>query len=257
MKNAIPPKSLYKYRAPITPKDFERLENMITNGECFFSSPWSFNDIFDCKPTLSYACKDNEYINGYIAIARKRGDCRVRAELVKEAMGHIGTDRDPRSVAFSNASQDKLHNLLDTWGVYCLAESPTNLLMWSHYAASYTGICLELDTKDFAFLSRVEYQEERPVIRWLDGLSPWESAQKALFTKSKHWEYEAEWRALANANHVAKFGPSLVKGIIFGPKCQDETIEKVESIVEQHKLHIRFSKIVADRKNFVLEIVDL
>ncbi|QYG01858.1 DUF2971 domain-containing protein [Massilia sp. NP310] len=256
MSDANPPNVLFKYRCLNSDTDFERLERVITEGECYFSSPLSFNDIFDCKPVMSFECTDDEYIKGYIAVARRQGDTRPRRTLMEEATNHISTDNDPRSPAFVTARQAEFHKLLNGWGVYCLAESPTNLLMWSHYAASHSGVCLEVPTKSFEFLWKIRYQKDRPIIRWLEKSTTWEKVEKALFTKSLHWEYEDEWRALANANQVGKLGPGFVTKIIFGPKCDPLVVERVKKIVDKSGHSMLYAHAVADPHQFALSIRD-
>jgi len=207
-------------------------------------------------PVMTFDVTDNEYINGYVAIARKRRDPRTRSVIKKEAMNYIGTDIDPRSEAFFQKAKLRHNELIKKWGVYCLAERSDNLLMWSHYGASYSGVCLELESSCFEYLSKVKYQSDRPIIRWLENTTISESSIKGLFTKSDHWAYEEEWRAMASANFKSKIGPKLVKKIIFGPNCSDESVKKIIEIVKKSREKIDLARAVADDRKFEIKISD-
>src|SRR5262249_53331053 len=61
----------------------------------------------------------------------------------------------------------KLYKILDqSFGVLCLSECPDDILLWSHYADSHRGLCLEFDvagySEVFPRLHAVKYQDEYP-----------------------------------------------------------------------------------------------
>jgi len=100
--------------------------------------------------------------------------------------------------------------------VSCFSASGwNNQLMWSHYANSYSGICVEYDFStvngETGFVYPVKYSSERPTITLSDlgfsvtegGKLEWktnETDTKAiisyLLVKNKCWEYEQEWRII-------------------------------------------------------------
>lgn len=111
------------------------------------------------------------------------------------------------------ATSTNLPNVLDCVArICCLTEHWDNRLMWSHYASSYRGVCIEYDlSSDWDRLVSeylifpVIYQNERPSIpQWMmpkpsypiDRLSIAHSMEltKNFFVKDSAWEYEAEWR---------------------------------------------------------------
>lgn len=100
--------------------------------------------------------------------------------------------------------------------VGCLCTNYKNSLMWSHYADSHRGFCVEYDffEADISTLPfPVVYSNIRPQIPWGEALtrSPENTAKATsnlmigLLTKDKCWEYENEWRFLM----VASASPSL------------------------------------------------
>lgn len=108
-----------------------------------------------------------------------------------------------------------LENFLSKLTVTCFSASGwDNQLMWSHYANSYSGICVEYDFKKMdkfiGFVYPVKYSSVRPTVSLKDlGLTELkkdeydklitdevdiEAIFSYLLTKNKCWSYEEEWR---------------------------------------------------------------
>ena len=98
----------------------------------------------------------------------------------------------------------------DKYGILCLAESPTNLLMWAHYADHHRGVAIQFDeTHDFfrlhidthpdMGLRAVKYSDVRPVRSYSNLESP-----LTFYTKSTEWSYETEWRFIKPLSEAAK-----------------------------------------------------
>ena len=68
--------------------------------------------------------------------------------------------------------------------------NPDNLLLWAHYSASHTGVCLKFDiTKDedlFALTFAVKYSKDYPKFDYLKERD--QLVDKAMRTKSIHWK---------------------------------------------------------------------
>ena len=77
--------------------------------------------------------------------------------------------------------------LADKLGILCLSERRDDILMWSHYASSHCGVCLEFDTKRMPFekAGAVNYCEKYPVLNAFK-MDRDVVAQGILCTKSKH-----------------------------------------------------------------------
>lgn len=86
-----------------------------------------------------------------------------------------------------------------------------NQLMWSHYANSYSGVCIEYDFNKMnsfvGFMLPVSYSDERPTMSLKDlGINNMNEVNKCevdveailsyLLIKNKCWEYEHEWRLI-------------------------------------------------------------
>jgi hypothetical protein len=90
-------------------------------------------------------------------------------------------------------------NIKTTAGVYCFAGSGKSTLMWSHYAANHTGVCLQFErAKDFATLCqavRVKYALDLPTVNWMTPGH--QEVQRMLLAKHPDWAYEKESRIIA------------------------------------------------------------
>lgn len=124
--------------------------------------------------------------------------------------------------------------------VSCFSASGwNNPLMWSHYANSYTGICVEYDfekIEDFiGFAHPVSYTTVRPTLSMADlGIAAVDLKSKDrlvkedvdveriisyLCCKNKCWQYEDEWRIIniGEENTPQFIKLPCVKSITFGP----------------------------------------
>lgn len=190
----------------------EWLDAIFRSGTIQCSNPARFNDPWDFKPWF-----------------QKRGPGRTRVweGLSAEVRGEIATRR-----------------------VYCLAEDPLSILMWSHYAAKHTGICLEFHLGNPLFMKvlPVEYQDDFPDI---DPSEMYDRVDEAVLTKAKCWEYEKEFR-LIGGPHLPegdclrtyedrfKLPPLALVSVIVG--CNGD-YEAVKKIVAAHAPLLRVSRV--------------
>lgn len=144
----------------------------------------------------------------------------------------------------NKAAADNVEKLLDDMGrqmtekmnslflIGCLATDPKNRLMWSHYADSHRGFCIEYDfnsLKDEVLPLPIVYSENRPLIPWKAAIdrAP-ESFKEAtadltlgLLTKDQSWEYENEWRVLLPASNPPDIKVPIDRSIVFSNKQKD------------------------------------
>lgn len=116
-----------------------------------------------------------------------------------------------------------LKKFLSSMTISCFSASGwENALMWSHYANSYAGFCVEYDfnkmTNFIGFVEKIEYSRTRPTISLKDiGISGLQYVEKEDGTKNAElvyaetnlekvleyitvkdtcWKYEEEWRII-------------------------------------------------------------
>ena len=122
-------------------------------------------------------------------------------------------------------------------------EQSDEVLMWSHYGQSHEGIRVGFQfPQGLHSLSEVHYQEERVEVYL--GARPAsqpeldEALQKIMFTKSKAWDYEKEYRMLVLSeawtkdsslpppdNEFLTIDPLWVVNVAFGAKVDRKMAE--------------------------------
>ncbi|MDY0339212.1 MAG: DUF2971 domain-containing protein [Acholeplasmataceae bacterium] len=178
-----------------------------------------------------------------------------------------------------NDFNNKIFGFIDEkFGVASLTTSYNNPLMWSHYAASHKGICIEYDFKDIIrnkddvkiFLDEVIYSDQRVTIdsNLMDkvDLKDIESKGKidlfklfieGLFNKHKVWEYETEWRSIVIVDEQKNFNRELrlnnISGIYLGNKMNDATVNVVITLLAD--LNVPIYKMVNEISDYTMKPV--
>ena len=180
-----------------------------------------------------------------------------------------------------------LRTFLSKLTVSCFSVSGwDNQLMWSHYANSYAGICIEYDfnqIKDvIGFIYPVEYTTERPTLSLQDlGVAGFNLGSEAsvrscepnmgailsyLLAKNVCWNYEKEWRIInvGEENTPLFIDLTFVKSITFGMNmdpickqllwdvCKEKGIEcyEIEIGTENYELRRKY----LSKKDFTYDI---
>jgi hypothetical protein len=152
----------------------------------------------------------------------------------------------------------------DKAGIFCLAATSNNILMWSHYADHHRGICLEFrtDVKDsiFRMAQPVTYGEEFPHLDLLRLVQDenFREATPWMLTKSPCWSYEHEWRILdfENGRGIRVFPPACLSTVILGCCIPDAERKKVTSWAQNFPTPVRVLQAKKSNTNFRLEIAD-
>ncbi|WP_435641106.1 DUF2971 domain-containing protein [Micavibrio aeruginosavorus] len=190
--------SLYSYQ----PYIFEYLKQTVLSNLIFLSNPVGFNDPWDCRPHFFSDVDDPEIrkaVISYYTTAYKKA--RPNGQInIEDAISQL--DKDPEKLkGFMKKFSDGLfEDICSQYRVRCLTTKNDNALMWGHYAAKHTGLCLEFDVKNPVFCAalKVEYNKDYPPFQLTDDSA--EANVKILTTKSNHWAYEDEFRLIALEN---------------------------------------------------------
>ena len=166
-------------------------------------------------------------------------------------------------------------------GILCLSEKKDDLLMWAHYAMNHTGFVIEFDEAHLFFnqkadtneirgkLKQVVYSLDRPRVifqtieenreKWIEDI---------FWVKSRHWEYEREWRIICSlrdcqrrinmAPHEIYLFPipkSSIKGVILGCRISDEDKKAIVGLIggDSDYSHIRLSQASMDEREYRLK----
>jgi hypothetical protein len=155
---------------------------------------------------------------------------------------------------------DKIFSFIDDrFGIASLTTRYNDALMWSHYASSHTGICIEYDFKDYIeqldktrmLLFPVSYSDKRvtidqTILDRIDLKNIEEHGRKdllrlffeGLYTKNTVWKYEDEWRSITLLNDKEDYDSRKIKinnisAIYFGNKMNAQTKKTMLAFLEQ------------------------
>lgn len=207
---------LYKFR-PLN----SFTEDLIVNGNFFFSLPKDFNDPYEFNIRDSGIYSETDVI----AYLMSKGESLVDAQEIARSVSDIG---DYSSNLLEQAKSKKSKQI----GVLCLSETLNNILLWAHYADNHKGCAIGIDvTKlpdDSFYPYRVNYQNDYPHMEYLrcrdDFLKKW------ALTKSNDWRYETERRIILNNRYgVINIPKEAVVEVVYGCRADVDAVNELNS----------------------------
>ncbi len=253
----------YKY-CPI--KNLKKLEdehslNNLFSSRVAFSRRKSFNDLFDSQVKFIIPNK-HEIRQTYKSLSGK-SKLDFKNTFMK-GFGSVGVD-DLKS---------KINGILDSYLFYCLTDNPISNLMWSHYASSHNGFCIEWDG-NYVKPQKIDYQQSIPEfdllkliktnLGLLNDASLLEEAWAKLNIKLNEWEYEQEYRfQLSNSMEhlivedmgniaLVQAQPEWVKSIVFGYRMDQDTRKY---IIDHLSSNIQYKEIIICSNQSQLKVVN-
>ncbi len=200
---------------------FQRADflSSFNNREIWMSDPMGFNDPLDFKSNIDTSNYKNypfDNIDKYKKIIKilytnptHFPDSSVLNQSLIDSLLMWADGNNLGLYLNSDASLDFLKDILKAnlarSGVMCLTSSMQNTLMWSHYADSHRGYCVEYEVSaiDIAmnggkiYAYDVQYSSKIGNIPIFDFfISPYEATKRYYSTKSIDWAYEDEIRLI-------------------------------------------------------------
>jgi hypothetical protein len=246
------PRRLFKYQ-PFSELSVRGLKEQ----SIYFGAPSKFNDPYDCSFSLRVKEQSPEQLEAFREKELRRQDIpdHVKVELQQMTQAEIALVLK-RSVnaAFEVQTGDFRKNR----GISCFSETNENLLMWSHYTGGGSGFCLEFDTQFQPFDKSfpVAYTKEVPEVDPLEILrrDAAKSVTVVLTTKSRHWEYEREWRVIHDkAETNFTYEAAALVGIYFGTEILPSSLEIICLIIQGQNPNVKFFK--AERSSTEYKLV--
>ncbi|MBN2311587.1 MAG: DUF2971 domain-containing protein [Candidatus Hydrogenedentes bacterium] len=134
----------------------------------------------------------------------------------------------------------------------CFSARNDSVLMFSHYADSHRGLCLEFDPLKFKLKDSIGKEGETDAkIEWdlrpvwyfpqLPPLSHDTEPALCATVKDALWAYEEEYRLFIHSNgRLLPYGefpfvPEALTGVIFGCKASDDTVAEVKKLTAERK----------------------
>jgi len=176
-----------------------------------------------------------------------------------------------------------IHAMNKEIGILCFTEKRDNLLMWAHHSSNHTGFVVEFN-ENYSFfdqrtkeneirrhLKKVRYSLKRPEVILLDlSLSNEENIDRWIkdifWVKSKHWEYEQEWRMIYTLRDCQKIIPSnphdiylfpipkdCITGVILGCRISNDDKQAILSLVKSDReySHVKLIESIMDEREYI------
>lgn len=248
---------LYKYRS-LSGENRDFVKRIILESEIFFPSPVNFNDPFDCKVQLSMNGNDYDWELFIQRLYREQNPHSPALEIETLARKTIAEGKH----RYLANNVDLTQVAVEPIGVLCLSSKADQILMWSHYADSHRGIAIGFEaTSRTPFFGRAEpviYSEQYPNVDLL-SMDLEDTAIPILFTKSNHWEYEAEWRVVEHEGGYGtyKFPPELLKSIILGCNITIEDKEMVMHWMSERAFQPKLYQASKKLSEFGIDIIEI
>ena len=240
---------------------------LLTHNEIFLSSPFLFNDPFDCRIPLRYDLEPKEKVVPWINedyVKKNSPELNEKAALFEAERLYekkLLEDQKNNQLIVENYIKKSL-------GVLSLSRSYSNLLLWSHYSNAHKGFCVGIDRRAFFYISRiynengykifidkVDYPETNkfPIIMPLT-MNGYERAKRQVLNKSKDWEYESEFRMVlvGNSNEVITLPENAIRRVIIGCDVSPEDKDKLIEIIKARKSKVHVYQAVKAPDEFKL-----
>ncbi len=228
---------LYRPAKPYTKKIFKDMR-------LWSAKPERFNDPFDC---------DLEVTKGFTEV-----------DMMQSIHARYGPRRNwpPKIVKFVDAAFDKKGKFtvterarIDTEtqaifddnknsGVVCLSEVNDSILMWSHYAESHAGVCIEFHRTpdcplgDAEICTPVQYGTNYPVIDLGKILVNRDGKTLNLMMRYKAdcWAYEKEWRVITPKGDMPHNLVANISKVIFGLRTRDPFRTSIQRLCDKNNI---------------------
>jgi hypothetical protein len=268
---------LYKYF------NSENVIKVLKQNRIYFTPPEYFNDINEMSPYFNKNITHYEYIKYF-----------YNAKYIEPLYERFVKDYSSTNISydsfkiFAKKNKNIINSIIDTQnnvlnnfkievnkivGVCCFSLNPLSNLMWSHYADSHRGVCIgfKYNILQNNVRAKVNYQKSKlklpSFFMELGEADKNQHIRNVLFTKSKEWKYENEYRIITELKNCKtenikdllyyyhELDVSDIQEIIFGFKCDLEN--EIRNIIDDKKIMAKKYKCMQQEKTFVLKRVQI
>ena len=135
--------------------------------------------------------------------------------------------RLPDSLKVSKSINDVPYESKDRIRICSLSASPSEILLWSHYAEGNKGISIEIDFSGLEeMVHEVKYSDELPQYGY--SLLGMPTPEELLTHKTKHWKYENEYRLFSEDSFFDITG--RIKRILLGSRISRFHVQLLKKI---------------------------
>lgn len=232
---------IYKY----TSIDEFTIKNLVLS-QLWFSPPNSMNDQLEGLVKVS----NTNFSPGKRAIK----DFILTNNLYEY---HLNPNQKIKSQGFLNFYMTHwFRSELSKFGISCFSKTPSESLMWAHYAKKHTGVCLIYDMEALLFSlnyissgrcqwTTIDYSK-RPTITLLEnsGRISYTPDLPIISTKNSNWKYEKEIRIYLTNHDGSIFLSraldimhSALVGIIYGYQASEDDKDAISLILRNEPLY--------------------
>ncbi|TSK07302.1 MAG: DUF2971 domain-containing protein [Geobacter sp.] len=251
----------YRYRHFDDDKCVKSIERLLSKNEMYLSSPLSFNDPYDCRPHYAFEATDRE-IKAYLKKLFRENEANATKNDVNRHVTKILNRVSRTNTDLETVFNRQYETFLQSVGMLCFSKSPENILLWSHYASSHTGICIQfesnVDTRSvFMLTQNVKYTKDFPIINLVKATDD-EKLSKGLLTKADDWSYEQEYRLILPAQQkLVKYPDEALKSVIFGLKTTDHNKDLIKNWIAQRKVKPAIYQAVMKQGQYGLDFIEV
>lgn len=235
---------LYKYS-----RYSEHILGTLVKGTVWLSGPQHFNDIFDCQFQRTSLTKQEL---SELRILHKHRNSEFEGQVPLDCIADESVETP--SANMIDGEYAGISSFIWKFGILSLSEVPDSLLMWAHYSANHTGLCIEYEADlENLSLRPVSYSTEYPTLSIYDfGVNILKTTLRILTTKSMEWSYEKEWRYFENAKKNTEIpSPFEITGVIFGARMKTDQMDTVKKILKGKD--VKFSQAQQSTTRFSLD----
>lgn len=258
IKDMIMPQKLYKFFT-----DSSYSLNNLFDSCIYLSTPDKFNDPYDTKPLF-----DPDYLWKLY-----NADNEIKS-FWDSRIGDNNTGEQRKVVI---CLQQALLKFMSNYRITCFTENNySNVLMWSHYANSHKGFCIEYDTSDtwlrkhYFLLNPVFYSDKIYDLSECfyelaknyfknsgRGCNMIEFLISAL-VKAQEWSYEKEWRIilLSEGSTPKTIDVDKPKAIYLGLNIEDEQKNKITEFAINNGVPIYQMKQKGNEYKLIPELIN-
>lgn len=237
----------------------------LLNQEFRLNSPKLFNDPYDGRLLIDNELLKNITISAIKDSQYKEGDI----EKLFEDDSNNWFIEEEKKIFFNTAVEDSY--------ISCFSAEYKSILMWSHYSDFHKGICIKYNKQDLECLENMNLKnviysdEKRDITAEIINQAAYDRKinkinkilEETIFTKSKCWEYENEWRLVYFKDVEEKIGDGFnIKApkpvaIYMGTniKCEDRNF--IRNLCREREIELYQMQMKKDKVELIEKRVEL
>ncbi len=239
--------------------NFESGMKILSDHTLAFRCPLEVNDPFDCNLSLiDFEKVPRSFIENLINKYPTYFDETTKKKLLTEPL-------EDTYARVRDAINIGMQGDLSKRGMSCFSETFSNLLMWSHYGNSHSGICIGFNLANLygsirssshpeRFMAKVKYSKD--FVAKDHYQHRWESIVDWLRTKSIDWEYEKEIRIVLydlvfkDKLHIKPIDKDSIVSVFLGSKILKENEGELRATVAKQLPNVIIKKMTQIKNKF-------